>query len=241
MAKKQKKVSKGAPKWMATFSDLMTLVLVFFVLLFAMSEMDAVKFMKLKESFDNAAVTEGLINLGEDKIISLTTKTIDGDEIQEVVKKRQSNTEELDDLFEKIKKYIEEKGMDKQVSATREEDGVKIVVLDNVLFDGGEAELKPSAKKIISELSDFFLTVNNDIEVEGHTDNRPISNIQYASNWELSSARAGSIIRYLVSNKELNAERFKSIGYADTKPVAPNDGEVNWQKNRRVIIFIKEN
>ena len=78
------------------------------------------------------------------------------------------------------------------------------------------------------------------VKVEGHTDSRPISTYRYPSNWELSSARSSSVIRYLIENHGLDSTRFIAVGYGDTRPVVPNTSPENWQKNRRVEIVIMD-
>lgn len=242
MAKREKKVKKGSPKWMATFSDLVTLVLVFFVLLFSMSQIDAVKFLKMKEVFDGVGIGEkGYLTDDEVLNINITKKTMEDTVITEMMTQREKEAQKLDDLYEKIKKYIEEKNLESKLDVTREIDGVSVVITDSVFFDTASAVIKPEAKDIIDALTDFFKQVTNEIEIEGHTDNRPINRLEYPSNWELSSARASSIIRYLIANYNYDPTRFVSKGYGETRPIAPNDSEENMEKNRRVIIFIKDN
>lgn len=242
MAKKEKKTKKGAPAWMATFSDLVTLVLVFFVLLFSMSKVDAVKFRELQVVLSGVGIGEkGFLTDDEVQSINLTEKQLDSETIQEIAEKREKEKEKLDDLYEKIKKYVHDKGLEEKIDVVRKEEGVSVVITDSVFFDTGSAEVKTEAKEIINSLTDFFKEVDNEIQIEGHTDNRPISSFQYPSNWELSGARASSIIRFLIANYDFDPKRFISIGYGETRPIAPNDTFENMDKNRRVVILIKDN
>jgi chemotaxis protein MotB len=235
----KKRIQKGSPKWMATFADMMTLVLVFFIMLFSLSQIDAIKFKKLKESFDQKAITEGIVQM-ESEVFDIASKGISMQEIEEFTNERVEQTETLDDLYERIVEFIMTNNLEEDLEAIREIEGVKIIITERILFETAQAEILPEAKKLIAELSVFFKQVYNEIQIEGHTDNRPINSFMYPSNWELSGARASSIIRYLINSHKLESSRFIAIGYGDTEPIAPNDGPDNWQKNRRVVIFIKE-
>ncbi|MFP3471258.1 OmpA family protein, partial [Micrococcus sp. SIMBA_144] len=99
--------------------------------------------------------------------------------------------------------------------------------------DSGEATVLEDAYPFLNKVADLLAGIPNFVKVEGHTDNRPIDTYRFPSNWELSSARASSVIRYLTRTENLDPTRFIAVGYGDTRPIAPNDTSENLQKNRR--------
>ena len=109
---------------------------------------------------------------------------------------------------------------------------------DNILFDSGKAELTDGSKEILDKINTLISTMPNSIQIEGHTDNVPISNSQYEDNLELSSARAASVVRYFTNNKNQSAARFSAVGCGDSKPRVENTTEENKAQNRRVNILI---
>ncbi|WP_163971673.1 flagellar motor protein MotS [Oceanobacillus halotolerans] len=242
-----KKVKKtGAPKWMVTYSDMVTLILVFFVLLFSMSQIDIVKFEAISESFqnrmifefnssaipleytNNGAHTESERNTGEMKT-----------PIEDARGSISDNGEDaLSSLIEDIERFLDKNDLNDVVSANRTERGVVLVLQESILFETGEAEILDSGMPFLNRISDLLSEIPNDVKVEGHTDSRSISNYRYPSNWELSGARASSVIRYLIDTNDFDSSRFTSVGYGDTRPAVPNNSPENWQKNRRVEIVI---
>jgi chemotaxis protein MotB len=118
------------------------------------------------------------------------------------------------------------------------EERIKITLPSPVLFDLGKAELKPEAKIILRAIADNIKNISNPVIIEGHTDNIPITGGYFSSNWELSAARANSVIRYYIDEEKMPPERFSALGYGEYHPIAPNDTETNRAKNRRIEIII---
>lgn len=145
------------------------------------------------------------------------------------------------ELQQKIEEYIVDKNVQEQVAVKLTSKGVEIHFKDKVLFDVGKAALKDAAYPILSEIGkllNYEEIADRKLSVEGHTDSIPIKSELYPSNWELSSARAASVVRTLVS-QGLNYKRFESIGYADTRPVIPETGSNRGlAENRRVVVVI---
>lgn len=235
----------GAPKWMVTFSDLMTLILVFFILLFSMSQINLIKFQAVAESFQNRLIFDFYPS-----VIPHENPTED-----ELKRKEETNKEEQNDLSDnqseqqsdmlgqllnEIEVYLEEQGLHNVITATRNERGVVLVLQEKVLFETAEAEIIQEAEPFLNKVGSLLHTIPNPVKVEGHTDNRPISTYRYPSNWELSGARASSVIRFLIDNNQLDPRRFTAIGFGDTHPIVPNNSSSNWQKNRRVEIVISD-
>ncbi|WP_163539220.1 flagellar motor protein MotS [Gracilibacillus sp. YIM 98692] len=233
LRRKKRPIKKGAPKWMATYSDMVTLVLVFFVLLFSMSQIDAQKFRAISEAFRNDSIFEGMPSV------------MSSDKLEQVDKSREhkdieSEQDTLDDLYEEVISFLNRNELNEHISATRTSEGVELVLQENILFNTGEAEILDSAKPFLDRVGTLLTTLSNKVRVEGHTDNRPISSYRYPSNWELSGARASSVIRYIMSAESLDSSRFMAAGYSDTQPLVPNNSRENWSKNRRVEIIILE-
>ncbi|MGM7636365.1 flagellar motor protein MotS [Bacillus sp. Hm123] len=228
--RRPRKKPKGAPKWMVTFADLVTLVLVFFILLFSMSQIDIVKFKAIAQSFRQQAAFENQSSI------------VPGEYPSEEMKKEQGQKEEesLNKLAKEVQQYLKENGLEDVATANRTERGVVLVLQEKILFNTADAVVVDEAHSFLNQIGKMLESKPNIIKVEGHTDNRPIKNNYYPSNWELSSARASSVIRFLSANHEIDAKRFIAVGYGDTRPLVPNTNSDNMQKNRRVEIIITD-
>lgn len=253
--RKQKKQSSGAPKWMVTFSDLVTLILVFFILLFSMSQIDLVKFKAVAESFNQVMVFDNYPSVVpfenptnspdiqreiEDVIEELEEKQNSTSDQEENQNNQDGELDSLGKLMQEVNQFLEENGLGELITANRTERGVILVLQERVLFNSGQAEILDRAEPFMDKVGTLLSNIPNPIKVEGHTDNLPISTFKFSSNWELSGARAGSVIRYLTQEFGLDEERFSLVGYADTRPVASNDTADGRQKNRRVEIVITD-
>lgn len=236
---KKKKEKKGSPLWMATFSDLMTLILVFFILLFSFSEVDANKFRMIANSF-KGIYDEGSSSILQEPIsspINFDNPPMDMDNIKNNGKK--GNDKKLDELLVEVQEYLEEHDLEGVITATREERGVELVLQEDVLFDSGQAVVKQQAKPFLGTVADLIVTLPNRVEIEGHTDSqRIVQPSQYVSNWNLSGDRAANVANYFIKEYSINSERFKIAGYADTEPVDSNETAEGRENNRRVVIVI---
>lgn len=243
--RRQQKQEKGAPKWMVTFSDLMTLVLVFFILLFSMSVVDATKFRAVAESFQNRAIFDFYPSMVpfENPAEDIDVKKDPFDDVNDPfrqVQKGESKDQELNKLYEEVQRFLEENQLNEVISASRDDRGVVLVLQERTLFETGEAKIIDGAQPFLKKVGTLLEAIPNLVKVEGHTDSRPINTYRYPSNWELSGARASSVIRYLIENNSIKPNRFLAIGYGDTRPVVPNTSEENLNKNRRVVIVISD-
>lgn len=248
----RKRSQKGAPKWMTTYADMITLVLVFFILLFSMSQINLVKFEAIAESFRNRMIfdfspssvesdyptEQTKIQENGEKNNEFETPTENPDNIATNEEQKQKE-ENLEKLKQEIDNYLEENELSDIISATQSDRGVVLVLEEQLLFETSRAEILDGAKPFLSKVGTLLENIPNFVKVEGHTDNRQISTYRFPSNWELSGARASSVIRYLTDNTDgLDPKRFTAVAYGETRPVAPNDSEENWGKNRRVEIVI---
>lgn len=243
--RQQNRDPKGAPKWMVTFSDLMTLILVFFILLFSMSVVDATKFRAVAESFQQRAIFDFYPSLipFDNPAEDIDVKRDPFDDVNDPfkdVQKGDSSDQELNKLYEEVREFLEEHQLNEVISASRDDRGVVLVLQERALFESGEAIILDGAKPFLKKVSTLLEVIPNIIKVEGHTDSRPINTFRFPSNWELSGARASSVIRYLIDISEVEPYRFIAVGYGDTRPIAPNTTQENLQKNRRVVIVISD-
>lgn len=220
----------GSGNWLTTYSDLVTLLLAFFVLLFSISELDAEKFRNIMSSFQGGS---GVFE-GESKLEPLPNPP---EEILGI---------DLDDDLETLKEYLEEYsenlGLGNLISVKMEERGIIVRFMDNVFFDPGSATIKEESFKVLELVSEILNReefIKRQIKVEGHTDTVPVSRTSiYETNWELSSARATNVLRYLVENTYIDGGRISSSGYSYYRNISPNDTKENKAKNRRVDIVI---
>jgi chemotaxis protein MotB len=244
MARKRKtsEEQENHERWLITYSDLITLLLIFFVIMYAMSKIDTAKYEVLAQALKlefkkadtilphNAGVT-GSLTPGKGSKDEQTKKNEDSD--------KDKKEKELQELLKIVNQYIDEKQLQGQVSAADTPRGIAITLNDLFLFDLGKAELRPAAYPILDKLASLFPTLKSKISIEGHTDNLPLApGSAYQDNWGLSDARSLSVLRYFINQAKLDGSNFISTGYADTMPVAPNDSADNRQKNRRVEIIV---
>lgn len=182
-------IGRAAPPWMVTYSDLMTQILIFFVMLFALA----------------AA-------LNELQLVSLKKK---------------------------LEAYVKEHGLQNMVALDIDEKGLVISLRERLMFNRGQAEIYPYAERVLGDIAGFVKDAPNDVRIEGHTCNLPIHTEKFPSNWELSSARATNVTRYLVEEVKFPAKRLASAGYGEYHPVFPNDTEKHRALNRRIDIVVR--
>ncbi|MDG9670716.1 flagellar motor protein MotB [Hahella sp. CR1] len=275
----------GLPAWMATFADLMSLLMCFFVLLLSFSEMDALKFKRLAGSMREAFGVQAVVNVDNiPKGTSIIAQEFspgkpDPTPLQTIMQQTQMELpnleqlceqqvadalkeecpkikgEELSDIvLEKIKMLVEETENDAITLASAleaevrnnqvevETRGRKIVirVQEKGSFNSGSANLNPEFYPVIDKLVELLKSMDGSIAVEGHSDSIPIHTARFRSNWDLSAARALEVAHALFESGELDPSRFSVAGYADTKPLAPNDSAENRARNRRVEIILQQ-
>ncbi len=264
MAKrKEDEPPKGAPAWQSTFADLMNLLLCFFVMLFAMSTIDAEKFALLAASFSQtfsifdsggSSLLEGLlINNGVsqlsqlDEYMNTMGKSSDSDEESEEYKEFDQKVSDVQEemlrqneqLAEKIEEAIAEQNLSGDIDVDFTSQYVELTLNGALLFDSGDANLKTEALPLMEKVAVILQKyADSTIEVEGHTDNVPIHTARFANNNELSSARALSVFDYLAENTNLDPAMIKHSGRGEYIPVADNSTPEGRAKNRRVEIKI---
>ena len=213
-------------RWLLTYSDLITLLLIFFIVLYSMSQVDKKRFEAVSQSL---AVAFG--GVGRSGILESGQSIIPGDKI---FKERR----EMQNTQEKVRRMIAQKGLEGKISTDLTTRGLVISVKDTVLFPVGSAELTARAAEVVGSVAHILSAMPNAIRVEGHTDTVPIHTGRYPSNWELSTARAISVLRFFVQNASIAPERLSAAGYGEYKPAVPNSSEHNRALNRRVDIVL---
>lgn len=232
---KQQECKAGAPEWMTTYGDLVTLLMCFFVLLFAFSSIDAQKFEAVMQSFQGSA---GVLQSG--KSLSDAEMIFDAMPEDQVAEQVES-VDQLEILKEIVEQYLEKNNLKSDVLVELDSRGLLLRFKENTLFDSGKAELRNDSLKTLDFLGQILLTeefVERYVRVEGHTDNVPINTVKFPSNWELSTSRATSVVRFFIEKIKMKPERFSASGYGEYFPVANNETADGRQQNRRVDIVI---
>ena len=249
--------------WLDSYADAMTLLLAFFVLLFAMSNLDVRKYEAFFEGLNGpidkagegtleGSVEEALpppypspvaeATAEESSSATTTTTSPVGDECKEQELENELfrvTLEEAEALAQQLDDALSVPLAESDYSVDLEQRGVVLRLADNALFASGEASLDEVAQGVLAVVAEVLVGhPGNDVEVEGHTDNRPTSTARFATNWELSSARATNVLRELLADAELEPARFAAVGRADTIPRGDNDTEEGQAENRRTEIVV---
>lgn len=220
--------------WLVPYADILTLCLALFIVLFASSSVDAEKFQKMSEVF-NQVFTSGTGFMDYPS----TTNTENSDSLNSGGIKGKTEQEELSNVQAKVNSYIQNEKLDKQLSTSLTDEGLLVTIEDNVLFESGVGEVREKDKKIAKEISSLLvMDPPRSIVISGHTDNVPIKNNEYDSNWDLSVMRAVNFMKVLLENDKLKPEWFSAKGFGEFKPVASNNTAEGRAKNRRVEILI---
>lgn len=233
---KENKAS-GSPVWMTTFADLMALMLTFFVLLFSFSVIDAKKYKMIVESMAHGFGAQWIKHRSQNPGDIGPNPGIQSPPVPGRSQSPQTNGREHE-LLQELKQTLEQELSTKRIHISADDRGITIIFPEKIAFPVGSDELRESIYKSISRLSKVLAKTSGAIEIIGHTDNIPIKTEQFRSNWELSSARAVSVLHGITAFTDIDSTRFKLIGLADTKPLVPNTSSSNREKNRRVEIFL---
>ena len=240
MAKKKrgkKHEEEASEAWLLPYSDLMTLLLALFISLYAISQTDQTKLQQMAQAFTAAFNIGGPSFFDKMGPSNSMQREIITSEDQGNAAYVQEN-QQLQDLQQRLEEYIQENNLQDELSTELQEEGLMIRIKERALFPSGSADLVPESQRIGPIVAGLLAEVPERVLISGHTDTDPINTAQFPSNWELSSTRALTFMKFLLSiNQNLNPARFSAIGYGEYRP-AMNDTDENKQKNRRVEILI---
>ena len=243
--KKKHEEHENHERWLVSYADFITLLFAFFVVMYAISSINEGKYRVLSESlvsaFTNAPSSSQPVRMEARVSAGAGTKPIKAapprkaePETDPRIKKQTENMKQIAQDILKVMAPLIKEG---QVKVTQSLRGVTIEINAAVLFGPGQAVLQGEPVKVLSAVAEVLATAPNKIQVEGHTDDSPIRTPLYPSNWELSTARASSVVR-LFAEKGVNAERMVAVGYANNRPLVPNVDNESRARNRRVTMLI---
>jgi len=211
-------------RWLLTYADLITLLLAFFVVMYSMSQVDAKKFGKMAQALN------GVLKGGESLVKHKNEALNKGHGLLDIGNLRM--------IQQKIEERFKEIDRQNDIKTEITERGLVVHIMESALFKDASANLEPRALEILDLIADKTRDIPNHIRVEGHTDDRPINTIRFPSNWELSSARATEVVRYLSQSHNIPPDRISALGYGEFRPVRPNNSIENRAQNRRVDVVI---
>jgi chemotaxis protein MotB len=263
MKKKAKPKKENGERWLLTYSDMITLLLALFILLYGMSTVDQTKYEQLAASL-NASLGDGngasifdgsggILDKNGNAILqnnkgangensSQGTTTATPAPTQGAAKNPESLTteKEMNDLKNGVNNALKDMKIENAISTSLSEKGLTITFKNDEFFDIGKADLKDSMKKSLNSIANLLNRINNHIEIEGYTDNVPINSWIYPSNWHLSVARAASVALYL-QEEGVEVDRLTATGHGENDPIAPNDTKEGRSRNRRIVVTILYN
>ncbi|RLL46934.1 flagellar motor protein MotB [Oceanobacillus piezotolerans] len=248
---KKKKKSHIDESWLLPYSDMLTLLVALFIVLFAMSDINSQKYEELSNVFRSEFGTGGnsILEQNPSPVESPPAEEENEEKEEELEENEETNKEQqqnsvkelnnLKQIQSNINGYISKENLTEQLDTELTEEGLMVRIVNDVFFDMGSAEVKQEGAEIAREVSNLLVTdPPHQIVVSGHADDVPISNSEYSSNWELSVNRALNFMALVLENKNLNPIHFSAKGYGEYKPLEPNTSEENRAKNRRVEVLI---
>ncbi len=223
---------------MLSYLDFITLMMIFFLMLYAISNVDTKKSQTLANSLKigfNSGNGENVIAISDNTNSSPTVvEQQDARDSSESIKEE----EKLSDVKKKVDDLVNNSELKGSVTTSIQERGLTISFNDSVFFNSGQATIKPDWQNKLISISKILNDIDNYIHVEGHTDNIAINNDYFHSNWQLSAVRAANVVEFLISKGNVNPERLSSVGYGEYRPVKNNNTEEARAANRRVDIVI---
>jgi chemotaxis protein MotB len=218
-------------RWLLTYSDLITLLLAFFIMMYTLSKQDAQKYQEVSAHL-RAIFSGGTGILGN--------RTAPSSRGTAMLPPEASNGEIMKQLEEGIRSVALPAEMERNFNILLDDRGIVVRALDQAFFSEGKADLQDKAKRAIDKIIPILKQANRDVRIEGHTDNVPISTAEFKSNWELSVRRATEVVRYVTEKGSFPPEMISAAGYAEFRPLVSNVSPENRSKNRRIEIIIEK-
>lgn len=241
---------ENSERWLLTYSDLITLLMIFFVVMYSMSQVDANKFKAVAQSLNSAlggatpakmeisTSPTGPSFLESSNAPSKPSQTKDASEQNQNAGAGNVDTENMtiEAIKQKLDKFAADNGIQTKLISSIEERGLVISIQDTLLFESGSSDITPKAKEILDKIINVLAAAPNYVKVEGHTDNLPINTARFPSNWELSVLRATNVVH--IMQGRIATDRLSATGYGEYRPIAKNDSEAGRNLNRRVDLVI---
>jgi len=236
--------------WLVPYSDILTLLLALFIILYAAGQIDQKKYEQIMAGFNSALTGGTSVFQSTSKLeLDLTDDNMGRNPEQVTTEKesllaaaRAQEERDMEAIKEKIDQYIKANNLTAQLETRITDEMLIISIRDYALFDSGSAVIKPEAQKLAYIIAEILAEYPNyNVEVAGHTDNLPINTSQFPTNWDLSSQRSLNFMKYLLQAEGLDQSRFRAVGYGEFQPIASNDTEEGRAKNRRVEVNILRN
>lgn len=237
MRKKKPEKELNNERWLLTYSDLITLLMAFFIIMYGMSQVDSQKYAELASAL-SVSMGGGKNIVGTTNGASPLTQTKVAIDPNTATNKQSEEDTKLSNLKAQVDKYLSKSGLKGSVATSIDERGLVISFKDSLFFDIGKAEIKPEFAQRLTEIGKILNRLDNYVRVEGHTDNVPIKNNEFASNWQLSAIRATNVAEMLINNSKIDPKRLSALGYGEYRPIASNGTDYGRRKNRRVDIIL---
>jgi len=222
MARKTKgRAAVNTERWLTTYADLISLLMIFFVVMFASSEISKDKLLAISESLRRA----------------LTKESVQASSVGVAVLSDPSRST-VTSASEAVREAARAFGIDKSVSFSTDERGTIISIVDSVFFDPGDTAIKDRVKVLLREVAQFCKDTDSQVVIEGHTDDHDINSALIASNWELSALRATEVVRFFIGEVGFDSRKISASAYGDTRPLVPNINAENRSRNRRINIIL---
>ncbi len=264
MQHKQKQKKDNSERWLLTYSDLITLLMILFILLFAISNVNQSKYDQLAEALsesmgEGASIFNGSAGViqdgGGNNVIDIGSPDGDGSGSGDqepsgttgsptptptgAASESLETEKDMEELQSDINQVLDDMDVGMNAGTHMIEKGLTVTFTNDIFFDSGKDVLKEEMKHGLSKIAKLLNRVDNKIIIEGHTDNVPIRDTnKYTSNWQLSAARAANVVEYLVDHEKVDGTRISAVGYGEYSPVASNDTAEGRSQNRRVDIII---
>ena len=227
--KHQQHEEEGGEAWLLPYSDLMTLLLAVFIVLFAVSQVDQAKAKDMSEAFTEEMMTQSYIisQLNEQETVQNESPPVSDSELQK-----------LEELKAELDAKLKSENLDASIKTSIDKRGLVIRFNNAIIFEPGSAQIKKENEDTLLEIANMLSVMDNFIRIEGHTDNIPMNSDLFPSNWDLSSARAVNVVRLFVNNANASPEKLIAVGYGEYRPIADNATEEGRAKNRRIDIIV---
>lgn len=222
---------EGGEAWLLPYSDLMTLLLAVFIVLFAVSQVDVEKANQMSDEFSDQMMTEAYS-------ASRMSQQENTQPQPENAGSGESELQQMEELKAELDAKLQSKHMETSVKTSIDNRGLVISLSNAILFEPGSAEIKKENEGALLEIADMITVMDNIIRIEGHTDNVPMNSELYPSNWDLSTARAVNVVRLFTSMSNASPEKLIAVGYGEYRPIADNSTEEGRAKNRRIDIIV---